>query len=132
MKLLLPILLALSLCTNVVAQGEALNASILKAFSEGDAKGLSNHFSENIAIELRGLEKVYAKNQATQVLQTFFNRTQPKSFELRHDGRSAKMGAKFNIGMLRTSQGAFRVTYLLKPDEKNITIRKIKIVKVVQ
>ena len=140
MKKLILFSIACLLSTFVIAQSKvnSLNSkssakqSIYNAISIGDVKVLKQYMSENVTIEIKGIEKVYAKNQATQVLQSFFDENKPNNFELKHGGRAAKMGSKFNIGMLRTNQGAYRVTYLMKDDATQEEIRKIKIVKVVQ
>lgn len=136
MKYLLAILITvLSFSTQAIPEGNILfqkEPSIAKAIATGNMKVIKPRLATNVTIELKGVEKVYNKNQATQVLQNFFNENIPQSFELKHGGRAAKMGSKFNIGMLRTNNGAYRITYLMKDEVSENQIRKIKIVKVVK
>lgn len=131
MKHLLSIL-AIMFCGLVWGQ-EAFTDNVNKALAAGDAKGLTSFLDNNVSIEINGNEKIYSDSQAENVMSLFFQRNKPKAFDVKHSSGPNKTGNNFNIGILRTENGAFRLTYLLKDgNQDNPKIRKIKLVKIVR
>lgn len=112
---------------------EALTSNVNSALEKGNASELSPFLAKNVSVEINGNEKIYSQEQAENVLDLFFKRTKPKAFDVKHASGPNKTGNNFNIGILRTENGAYRLTYLLKDGPQGKPkIRKVKLVKIVR
>ena len=112
---------------------EALTSNVNSALAKGNASELSPFLAKNVSVEINGNEKIYSQEQAENVLDLFFKRTKPKAFDVKHASGPNKTGNNFNIGILRTENGAYRLTYLLKDGPQGKPkIRKVKLVKIVR
>lgn len=121
------------LLIGVLSAQSTYTSNINNALANGDAQKLQAFFSENVSIEINGNEKIYSRKQAESMVSSFFQKNKPKAFDVKHESEPNKTGNNFNIGILRTENGAFRLTYLLKDgNQDNPKIRKIKLVKIVR
>jgi hypothetical protein len=100
---------------------------ILLSLKSGNAKVLSRYFNQNVDLVVLNDQNVYSKAQAQQIVGNFFNSYPPEDFSVVHD--SGKEGAKAVIGTLKTSNGSFRVYFLLKQNEGKEYIHQLRIEK---
>jgi hypothetical protein len=112
-----------------VLMSQTIPKSIVSAFDKGDAKKLSRNMHHNLEISLEGNMQMVSKNQATRVLQEFFDNNPPKAFKVNNEG--TKAGSQYGIGTLTTKESSFRVNlYFIQVDEEqliyNITIEKLE------
>lgn len=80
---------------------------MIEAFQKGDAKQLSEYFHDNLEMQILKEEYVTSKNQATRIMQDFFKKNQPLSFEMEYEG--TKQDSKYGLGTLVTRKGTFNV-----------------------
>jgi hypothetical protein len=100
--------------------------SISAAIRSGNATEISKYFSSSVDVTIMNQMDVYSKAQAEQVLKNFFDKNQPKSFKIIHQGIS-KEGAKYAIGNLLTIQGvSFRTYFYIKNNGGTENIREIR------
>jgi hypothetical protein len=97
----------------VTSSSEAPYASIQKAFSANDAKGVVVHGKDKFMISINGKEEVYSKSQATLVLKKFFTEHPCSKFSYLHKGKGSNEGA-FAIGNYVSKGTTFRVTVHFK------------------
>jgi hypothetical protein len=125
-KLAFMILLFLGIMSNYSAQAQIPNEIIL-SLKNGNSKVLSGYFNENVELVVLESDNVYSKAQAQQIVNNFFSNYKPESFTVIH--QSEKSGAKYLIGNLVTSNGNFRVYFLLKKSEEKDYIHQLRIEK---
>ena len=125
MKHALPILTML-LLTGPIAAQDAVNDKVVLALKTGNAKDLAALFIPNIDLTVKETSEVYSRAQAEQVLRKFFNDHAPVDMVIEHSGVS-KFGDKYYIGILRTRNAYFRVTYFLKKTEEDLQVKQLRI-----
>ena len=109
-----------------IAQQPVVRA-IGQALETGNADALGSHFAESVDVSIADKEHIYSRAQAIEVMRRFFKEKKPVGFKVKHVARKEGHNAAFQIGILRTAQGDFRITYLLKPSESGPQIRRLKI-----
>jgi hypothetical protein len=72
-------------------------------------------------------DDVYSKAQAQQIVSNFFSQNKAQEFSVIHQG--GKEGARYAIGNLKTSNGSFRVYFLLKDAGNKAYIHQLRIEK---
>jgi len=100
---------------------------IVLSLGSGNSKVLSEYFNQNIELVVLENDKVYSKAQAKQIVSNFFRNYIPESFSILHQG--GKEGAKYVIGNLKTNNGNFRVSFLLKKNGGKDYIHQLRIEK---
>jgi len=95
------------------------------AFKVGTAKELARFFNDNLELSITGKEDIYSKSQAERIIDDFFTKYPPKSFEFIHEG--GKSDAQYAIGKLVTFNGNFRVYMLLKKGKGKLLIHQLRI-----
>jgi len=101
-------------------------AQIISGFKAGDAKSVASHFNENIELTILDRENVCSQAQGEQILKDFFTRNKPSDFQVSHKGGESSVYA---IGNLVTSNGNFRVYFLLEPNGIKPKIVQLRIEK---
>jgi hypothetical protein len=101
------LLSSLSLSTSQ-AQNESLFADVRSALKAGSSKELSQHFHDNIEVNINGEVGNYSNVHAEIYLKEFFKKHEPISFEYAHQG-SSNEGLKYAIGNYVHSEGAYLV-----------------------
>ncbi len=99
-------------------------ANLLKA---GNATGLAAHFNTNIDLVVLDTDNVYSRQQASAIVQKFFDKHPPKSFKIIHQGSSAKTGVHYFIGTLTTAKGTYRVSYNIKKVSGKFYVQQLHI-----
>ncbi|MDP4188383.1 MAG: DUF4783 domain-containing protein [Bacteroidota bacterium] len=100
-------------------------AGIISAFKSGNAKELAVYFNSNIEMSVLDDENIYSRAHAEQLIKEFFAKYPPRNFIILHEG--GKEGSKYAIGNLITTNGIFRVYFLLKEREGNPLIHQLRI-----
>jgi hypothetical protein len=119
--LALTILITLNLSAQNVPKG------LMDAMKNGNADKLSGFFHQNL--EMTILEKDYmsSKNQATRIMEDFFNNYKPLDFTVSFEG--TKENSKYAIGILKTEDQDFRINLFFLSQGKNKLIYYISIEK---
>jgi len=125
MKSIRLILVALALLVSSTAFS-AIPPKVFDAMKVGNAADLSKYFNSSIEIAIRDNESVYSRQQAEQVLKTFFAKNTPKNFTLLHQG--GKSETQYAIGTLEITDGKkFRVYFLVKEQSGSPLIHQLRI-----
>ncbi|HPG74004.1 MAG TPA: DUF4783 domain-containing protein [Bacteroidales bacterium] len=98
---------------------------IFQAMKLGNVDELSKYFNTSIELVVLDKEDVYSKQQAVQILKTFFSKYKVKNFTLLHQG--GKEEAQYAIGTLETEQGNFRVYFLVRQKGTTALIHQLRI-----
>ena len=100
---------------------------IVLSIQNGNVETLATFFNQNVELVVQSHDDVFSKPQAKQIVAEFFKANKPKQFNIIHQG--GKDGARYAIGSLVTSNGTFRVYFLLKNKESNSYIHQLRIEK---
>lgn len=97
------------------AQSSEVPSEIISALNDGNSGQLSGYLNSNVELIVENRNDVFSKQQASGILSDFFRKNRVSSFQLLHKGN--KDLAIFAVGILKTSNGNYRVTVLTR---KNI------------
>lgn len=125
-KKLLIVLMAFMLLP-VWGFAEEVPKNISTGFATGNASLIAGYFRNTIELSIYASENVYSSTQAELILKDFFKKNTPNSFEVIHTGGQGE--SKFAIGSLKTSEGDYRVTLLIKSTENKPFIHQLRIEK---
>ncbi len=114
------------LASSVITVNPSLTG-ISKAISSGDVETLSSYFDESIEIAILDDEDFYDKDEAKEVIKTFFSKNKPKSFSQVHQGTSKGKDSKYSIGNLVTSNTSYRVYLYMKVNNGKYVIQEMRI-----
>ena len=89
-----------------------ISDKVISALSAGNATELAKYFNTNIELAILDKEDIYSNVQAEVIVKDFFSKNKPVKYTKMHQG--GKEGAKFVIGNLVTSNGTYRVYFLIK------------------
>lgn len=95
------------------------------SISSGNSKELAKHFNNDIELVILDKEDVYSRYQAEHIMKDFFIKYSPRSFNILHEG--GKEGSRYAIGNLNTSNGVFRVYFLIKQKNNQPFIHQLRI-----
>lgn len=98
---------------------------IAKYMKEGDADKLSAWFADNLEISIFSISNDSSKNQARQILKTFFSSYTPRDFVISH--RAGRANMKYALGSLNAGGETFVVTIFVSYKETSYKIQQIKI-----
>ena len=91
----------------------------------GDAESLSAWFSDNLEVTIFSKTNDSSRNQARQILKSFFRSYTPRSFEITHKAGRANM--KYALGTLSAGGEMFVVTIFVSFKNTEYKIQQIKI-----
>jgi diacylglycerol kinase family enzyme len=107
-RFLLVILFSGFSLTLAQAQSKSLFADVRSALKAGSSKELSQHFHDNIELNIDGESGNYSNVHAEIYLKEFFKKHEPISFEYAHQGGSPE-GLNYAIGNYVHSEGTYLV-----------------------
>lgn len=113
------------LCVSAQDNGYDVFNPISKYFGQGDADKLSAWFSDNLEITIFSDSNDSSKNQARQILKSFFDSYTPRSFEITH--KAGRSSMKYALGTLSAGGEAFLVTIFVNYKDSGYKIQHIKI-----
>lgn len=127
MRILAAIILsvALSGATNISAQSVEIPDEITLAFKAGNVDVLSKYLNSTIELVLMDMEDFYTRDIAEGILREFFREHPTTDFIIKHKG--GKSTSAYAIGNLRTSEGNFRVYFLIKTIDSKPLIHQLRI-----
>lgn len=104
----------------------AIPPKIFDAMKVGNSTELAKYFNSSIEVVIIETESVYSRQQAEQIVKTFFEKNTPKNFTLLHQG--GKSEAQYAIGTLDVTNGKkFRVYFLVKEQSGSPLIHQLRI-----
>lgn len=99
----------------IEAQSSEVPTEIISALNDGNSSQLSGYLNANVELVIDNRNDVFSKQQASGIIADFFRKNHVNSFQLLHKGN--KDLASFAIGMLKTSDGNYRVYLLTRKNE---------------
>ena len=91
----------------------------------GDADKLSAWFSDNLEVTIFSDSNDSSRNQACQIMKSFFSSYTPRSFEITH--RAGRSNMKYALGTLNAGGEMFMVTIFVGYNDKTYKIQHLKI-----
>lgn len=98
---------------------------IAKYLASGDAEKLSAWFSDNLEITIFSDSNDSSRNQARQIVKSFFRSYTPRSFEITH--KAGRSNMKYALGTLNAGGEMFLVTIFVGYDNSAYKIQHLKI-----
>ena len=114
-------------CSSLSAKekGYDVFVPISKYLAQGDADRLSAWFSDNLEVTIFSTSNDASRNQARQIIKSFFKAYTPRSFQVDHKAGRANM--KYAIGTLNAGGEMFQVTIFVNLKDTDYKIQQIKI-----
>lgn len=114
-------------CVKVSAQDSGYDVfnPISKYLAMGDADKLSAWFSDNLEVTIFSDSSDSSRNQACQIMKSFFRSYTPRSFEITH--RAGRSNMKYALGTLSAGGEMFSVTIFVGYNGKSYKIQHLKI-----
>ena len=113
------------LCLRAGRDGYDVFVPISKYLSKGDAESLSAWFADNLQISIMSSTNDSSKNQAKQILKSFFDSHTARSFEINHTASSSN--SKYALGYLNAGGELFEVTIFVSESKGRYKIQQLKI-----
>ncbi len=101
---------------------------IAKYLASGDADRLSAWFSDNLEVTIFSDSNDSSRNQARQIIKSFFRSYTPRSFEITH--RAGRSNMKYALGNLSAGGEMFIVTIFVGFEDSSYRIQHFKIEKI--
>lgn len=98
---------------------------ISKYIERGDVDKLSAWFADNLEISMFTNSNDCSKNQAKQIMKSFFGVYTPRSFIITH--KAGRSNMKYAIGVLKAGGEVFVVTIFVSCKGKTYKIQQIEI-----
>ena len=118
---------ALFSCADATAQDTGYDVfnPIAKYLAMGDADKLSAWFSDNLEVTIFSDSNDSSRNQARQIMKSFFRSYTPRSFEITH--RAGRSNMKYALGTLTAGGEMFIVTIFVGYSDTSYKIQHLKI-----
>ena len=115
------------LCANASAQdrGYEVFVPISKYMARGDADKLSAWFADNLEITIFSTTSDCSRNQACQLLKSFFKSYTPRTFKISH--KAGRPNMKYALGTLTAGGEMFLVTIFVGYKDAEYKIQQFKI-----
>ena len=105
-------LVAAVLCFGLTASAQGgsydVFVPISKYIKDGNSENLSAWFADNLDITILSTSNNSSRNQAKQIIKSFFNTHTPRSFDITH--RAGRSNMKYALGALNAGGEMFIVT----------------------
>lgn len=98
---------------------------IAKYIGQGDVDRLSAWFADNLEISIISTSNDSSKNQAKQILKSFFESYTPRSFDITHTAGRTNM--KYALGSLNAGGEVFIVTIFVTYKHNGYKIQQLEI-----
>lgn len=100
---------------------------IINGIRSGNIPAISKYFDKFVTITINNTQSVYSNTQGEMVLKDFFNKNAIKDFTVMQQGAtSGGNDAKYAIGNLTTTTGAYRIYVVLKHKENIYILQEIR------
>lgn len=121
----LAMLFCLSSSAGPGGDGYDVFVPIAKYLGQGDAEKLSAWFADNLEITIMSTTIDSSKNQAKQILKSFFENHTPRSFKINHT--ASRSNSKYALGYLNAGGELFEVTIFVSNFKNTYKIQQLKI-----
>ena len=121
----LAMLFCLSSSAGPGGDGYDVFVPIAKYLGQGDAEKLSAWFADNLEITIMSTTIDSSKNQAQQILKSFFENHTPRSFKINHT--ASRSNSKYALGYLNAGGELFEVTIFVSNCKNTYKIQQLKI-----
>lgn len=118
-------MMVMCLTSNAAGDSYDVFVPIGKYLGKGDAERLSAWFADNLEITVFSTTNDCSKKQAKQILKSFFNNHNPRSFEISHT--ASRSNSKYAIGYLNAGGEVFEVTIFVSDTDGGYKIQQLKI-----
>lgn len=98
---------------------------ISKYLERGDAESLSAWFSDNLEVSIFARTNDASRNQARQIMKSFFKSHTPRSFRISH--KAGRPNMKYALGILSAGGEMFQVTIFVGLEDEEYRIQQLKI-----
>jgi len=112
-------------CLSAQDTGYDVFNPIAKYLAMGDAEKLSAWFSDNLEVTIFSDSNDSSRNQARQIVKSFFRSYTPRSFEITH--KAGRSNMKYALGTLNAGGEMFLVTIFVGYDDTAYRIQHLKI-----
>ncbi len=120
------VLLAVCLCANAQPKGYDVFIPIGKYIVQGDAESLSSWFADNLEVSILSNEADASREQARQIVKSFFDTYTPRSFNITHTAGRANM--KYALATLNAGGDMFLITiFVCSKGDDRYRIQQFKI-----
>lgn len=121
------VMLAFCIGFSASAQNRAYDVfvPIAKYMKKGDADRLSAWFADNLEITILSTTNDSSRNQARQIMKSFFNSYTPRSFTIDH--KAGRSNMKYALGSLSAGGEMFIVTIFVSCKDDRYKIQQLKI-----
>jgi hypothetical protein len=118
---------AMLFCALIYAQDKGYDVfnPISKYIAQGDADRLSAWFSDNLEVTIFATSNDSSRNQARQIMKSFFKSYTPRSFEISH--KAGRPNMKYALGTLNAGGEMFLVTIFVNYKAESYKIEHLKI-----
>lgn len=99
---------------------------ISKALSNGNANELARYFDESVEIAIMDEENTYNKEEAKEIVSSFFTKYKPSSYSQVHQGVSKGKDSQYTIGDLKANGETFRVYVYMKVTGGKYIIQELR------
>ena len=110
---------------NAQEKGYDVFNPISKYLARGDADRLSAWFSDNLEVTIFATSNDSSRNQARQIMKSFFKSYTPRSFEISH--KAGRSNMKYALGTLNAGGEMFLVTIFVNYKDDSYKIQQLKI-----
>lgn len=126
-KIILLLYTLLLCCTPCAAQSLDCDAfvPICKYLTRGDSESLSVWFADNLEVLMPDAVNNASRNQAKQILKSFFERHAPRSFDVTHTAGQGNM--RYLVGELNAGGETFHVVIFACFKDGSYRIQQLKI-----
>ena len=125
MRIVLFSYLLISFLYGISQNKNGLN-EIATIIRSGNASQIAKFMDSSIEITIGETQKLYSKAQAEQVLERFFEKNNPKQFNLIHRSNVKEGKSKYGIGELHTTANKkFRTYFYVVLKNKKYLIREL-------
>ena len=114
-------------CAGVTAQEKGYDVfnPIAKYLAKGDADRLSAWFSDNLEVTIFATSNDSSRNQAKQIIKSFFRSYTPRTFKISH--KAGRPNMKYALGTLTAGGEMFLVTIFVGYKDSDYKIQQFKI-----
>jgi hypothetical protein len=98
---------------------------IAKYIELGDAESLSAWFADNLEVSIFMKTNDASRNQAKQIMKTFFKSYTPRSFRVSH--KAGRPSMKYALGVLSAGGEMFQVTIFVGLKGQEYKVQQLKI-----
>ena len=115
----------LGFCADMSAQEFDVFTPIAKYIRVGDADKLSAWFADNLEVMVISQINDSSRNQARQIMKSFFSAYNPSAFDITH--QAGKSNMKYALGILNAGGERFVVTIFVNFRRDSFEIQQLKI-----